>query len=231
MKVPLYAMTGEKSGETDLPKEVFDVPMNADLLAQAVRVQKANQRRPLAHTKDRGEVRGGGRKPWRQKGTGRARHGSIRSPIWRGGGTTFGPRKDHQFQKELSEGMRRRALAVALSAKLRDGEVAVLDRFELAQAKTKLMAQALSQITSTVFGATDRKKGGPTIVLALPITEQHISRATRNLPRVRQCRAENLTVLDVLSSRYFIFSKDAIPLLKARVAKRKGGMSRRDART
>ena len=230
MKVPLYAMTGEKSGETELPKDVFDVPMNADLLAQAVRVQRANQRRPLAHTKDRGEVRGGGRKPWRQKGTGRARHGSIRSPIWRGGGTTFGPRKDHQFQKELSEGMRRRALAVALSAKVRDGEVAVLDRFELAQAKTKLMAQALSQITSAVFGATDRKKG-PTIVLALPMTEQHISRATRNLPRVRQCRAENLTVLDVLSSRYLMFSQDAIPLLKARVAKRKSKVRGRDART
>lgn len=230
MKVPLYAMTGEKSGETELPKDVFDVPMNADLLAQAVRVQRANQRRPLAHTKDRGEVRGGGRKPWRQKGTGRARHGSIRSPIWRGGGTTFGPRKDHRFSKELSEGMRRRALAVALSAKVRDGEVAVLDRLELAQAKTKLMAQALSQITSAVFGAPDRKKG-PTIVLALPMTEQHVSRATRNLPRVRQCRAENLTVLDVLSSRYLMFSKDAIPLLRARVVKGKAKARRRDART
>ena len=127
MKVDVYNKENEKVGTTDLPDTVFSASWNPDLVHQAVVAQQANSRQTVAHTKDRSDVRGGGRKPWRQKGTGRARHGSIRSPLWKGGGVTFGPRTERRFRKSINTKMRRGALFSTLSRKYQDGEVTIID--------------------------------------------------------------------------------------------------------
>lgn len=207
-------------GEVDLPKDVFDVPMNNDLLAQAIRVLRARARRPWAHTKNRGDVRGGGKKPWAQKGTGRARHGSSRSPIWRGGGVTFGPRRERGYQLDLPETMRKKALAVALSAKVRDNEVAVLDELALEVPKTRAMAQSLQKISREAFGS-QRTKKMQTLVVALSEKDQDVARATKNIPYARSVLAKDLTVLDLLSARYLVFPKSAISIFEQRVQRRK----------
>ena len=127
MKVPLYNIEGKEEGTALLPKEIFEVKMNADLVHQVVVSQMSNRRQITAHTKDRSEVRGGGRKPWRQKGTGRARAGSSRSPLWKGGGVTFGPRKDRNFKKEIPAKIRKKALFMVLSEKAKENTVIILD--------------------------------------------------------------------------------------------------------
>ena len=128
MKVSVYNQEGKEVGKVLLPKEIFEVKVNPDLVHQVVVCQMANRRQPIAHTKDRGEVRGGGRKPWSQKGTGRARHGSIRSPLWIGGGVTFGPRKEKIFKKKIPKKMRRKALFMVLSGKAKENLLLVLDK-------------------------------------------------------------------------------------------------------
>jgi len=139
MLVNAYNQKGEEIGKTELPKEIFEVGLNSDLVYQVVLSQTANRRQVLAKTKDRSEVRGGGRKPWRQKGTGRARHGSIRSPIWKGGGVTFGPTTEKVFKKIIPKKMRRKALFMVLSAKAKENLILVLDKLEIEKPKTKSM--------------------------------------------------------------------------------------------
>ena len=126
MKINLYNQKGEKVGKTDLPDEIFNVEINSDLLHQVIVSQMANKRQSSAHTKDRGDVSGGGKKPWRQKGTGRARHGSRRSPIWVGGGVTFGPKSEKNYKKTIPQKMKRKALFMALSSKVNDDELILL---------------------------------------------------------------------------------------------------------
>ena len=143
MKYPLYNQKGEETGTVLLPKNIFEVKINNDLIHQVALSQSANRRQVIAHTKDRSEVSGGGRKPWRQKGTGRARHGSIRSPIWRGGGIAFGPTKDRVFSKRIPKKMKRKALLMVLSAKASENLIIVLDKKEIKKPKTKDMAGLL----------------------------------------------------------------------------------------
>src|SRR4030043_2104409 len=140
MLVKTYDQTGKELAQTRLPSEVFGVKMNADLVHQVVLFQMANQRQTLAHTKGRGEVRGGGRKPWRQKGTGRARHGSIRSPLWIGGGTTFGPTNKRNFEAKINKKAKKKALDMVLSSKANDKELIIMEDFKIKEAKTKVMA-------------------------------------------------------------------------------------------
>jgi len=128
MKVDIQNQKGEKVGTMELPKEIFEVEASPSLLHQAVVAQMSNMRTNIAHTKDRSEVRGGGRKPWRQKGTGRARHGSRRSPIWVGGGVTFGPTKYRNFTKKINIKMKQKAILAALSGKAKDSELVILDK-------------------------------------------------------------------------------------------------------
>ena len=137
LKVLTYTQNGKESGKAELPSEIFDVKMNSDLVHQVVIAQMSNQRQVIAHTKDKSEVRGGGKKPWKQKGTGRARHGSIRSPIWKGGGVTFGPTKDRNFKKKINKKMRRKALFMVLSSKVKDKEMIILDELKIEKPKTK----------------------------------------------------------------------------------------------
>ena len=129
MKIDIYNQKGEVTGSTTLPKEIFGVEFNADLVHQIAVSLSANKRQVSAHTKNRAEVRGGGKKPWRQKGTGRARVGSIRSPLWKGGGVTFGPRTDRKFEVEIPKKMRRKALFMVLSQKAKNNTLVVLDKF------------------------------------------------------------------------------------------------------
>ena len=146
MFIKVLNQKGKEVGETELPKEIFEVPMNPDLVHQVVLVQAANRRRKIAKTKDRSEVRGGGKKPWRQKGTGRARHGSIRSPIWRGGGVTFGPTGREVFKKRIPKKMRRKALFMVLSAKAKENLICVLDNLKIEKPKTKFMVEILEKL-------------------------------------------------------------------------------------
>jgi len=207
MKVKVYNQKGEEVGETVLPKEIFGREINSDLIHQVAVCMMANQRLPWAHTKDRSEVRGGGRKPWPQKGTGRARHGSIRSPIWVGGGVTHGPRKEKKYEKKIPKKMKRLALFCVLSGKLKDNELFVLDKLELERPKTKLMAEIIKNLREKLL-----KKGR--ILIALPQKNETIERATRNLPNVETIEARNLNVLDLLNHKYLILLKDSVKVIK-----------------
>ena len=203
MKITVYDQEGKETGTALLPKEVFDVKLNPDLVHQVVVSQIANRRKVIANTKNRAEVRGGGRKPWRQKGTGRARAGSIRSPLWRHGGISFGPTKEKIFKKKINKKMRRLALFMALSAKAKNNLLLILDKFNLEQPKTKLMDKILKNL---------QIKGSS--LIALPKYEKNIVLAARNLPKIETDEARNLNALDVLSFKYLIMPKETIKIIK-----------------
>ena len=207
MKYPLENQRGEKIGEVSLPAEVFEQPMNESLIHQVVVGEESNQRKAIAHTKTRAEVKGGGAKPWRQKGTGRARAGSIRSPLWKGGGTTFGPRKERVFSKKINRKMRKKALALALSSKVRDKELKVLDKLSLPEAKTKLLAEILKNIgflksTLVLTGENDLK----------------LVRASRNLPKVQVQLARQVSPREILKFKNLLLLKSSLKILKERLS-------------
>ena len=209
MKYPVYNQKGEKTGTTLLPKELFEVPLNKDLVHQVVVCQMANKRQGAAHTKTRDEVSGGGKKPWRQKGTGRARHGSIRSPIWRGGGITFGPRKNKVYKKRIPKKMKRRALFMALSEKTKENSLLILDALKIEKAKTKLMVAVIKSLSSKIKGIE-----GKSILLALPQKEAIIVRASQNIPGLQVIEARELNALNLLSFKYLILPEQSINVIK-----------------
>jgi large subunit ribosomal protein L4 len=192
LKASLYNQEGKELDQIVLPKEIFDVELNTDLVYQVVVSQMANRRVVLAATKGRGEVSGSGKKPWRQKGTGRARHGSRRSPIWRGGGITFGPRKERVFDKKINKKMQRKALFMVLSEKARKNLLLILDEISLEKPKTKLMAGLLSKLPI---------KG--TALIALTDKEKSATKAIRNL-----------NAFDLLSYKYLVIPKEGLKTLK-----------------
>lgn len=211
MEYPLFNQVGEKIGKIDLPKEIFDLEFNSDLVHQVAVCQMANKRKPIAHTKTRAEVSGGGRKPWPQKGLGRARHGSIRSPLWKGGGVVFGPRKDKVFSKKIPKKMKRKALFCLLSEKLRQNLILIFETLKIEKPKTKLFSELLK---------TWKKKienfDGKSVLIAIPQKDKNIILATRNVPKVKTVLVENLNVLDLLTYKYLILTKDGIEKLKER---------------
>ncbi len=209
MKAPVYNQKGEKVGTCDLPDRMFGVSVNPDVVHQALVAHYANSRTVLAHTKGRGEVRGGGRKPWAQKGTGRARHGSIRSPIWRGGGVTFGPRKGRNFLRKINKKQKQRALAMALSAKVKDKELAVLDALSFAEPKTKTMAELVRAFRVSVFQGAPHKK----VLLVTPQTDRNVRLSVRNLPHAKVMSADSLNVYDLLAHAYVVVTKDAVEVV------------------
>jgi len=204
MKVKVYNQKKEEIEEIELLKEIFEIKLNTDLVHQVALVQAANQRQGSAKVKARGEVRGGGRKPWRQKGTGRARVGSIRSPIWRGGGVTFGPLTEKVFKKRISKKMRRKALFMVLSVKAKENLLLVLDKLEIEKPKTKAMAEVLNKLFL--------KKGSGLIVL--PKMDKSIILSVKNIPKTGTIQAKDLNVLDLLSYKYLVMPKDAIKIIK-----------------
>lgn len=203
MKTIVYNQEGKEIGTTLLLKEIFDVPVNHDLIHQVAVSQMANRRRVIAHTKNRGEVRGGGRKPWRQKGTGRARAGSRRSPIFRGGGVTFGPTKERVFKKKINKKVRRKALFMVLSAKAKSNLLVVLDKINLTEGKTKLLVKLIGNFKNGSY------------LIALPKYDKNIVLAARNLQKVETIMAKDLNVLDLLSFKYLLLpSKESIKVIK-----------------
>lgn len=204
MKMDLYNQSGEIIGEVDLPDEIFGLDMAPALFSQAVVAQMSNMRQVIAHTKGRGDVRGGGRKPWRQKGTGRARHGSRRSPIWIGGGVTFGPTKYKNFKKKINTKMKRKATLIALSSKARDKEIIVLDKIEISAPKTKEAAIIVNTIVPNQS----------TALLMIPGKNEIILRASRNIPGFKVINVLNINILDLMNHKYLILLKDTVDALK-----------------
>ena len=205
MKVDLYAQTGEKKGEVTLKKEIFEVPFNEDLVHQALVYQLANARINVAHTKSRGEVRGGGPKPFRQKGTGRARVGSIRNPIWRGGGVVFGP-KPRKIRTELNKKVKSLALIQALNAKLNDGELIVVEKISFPQGKTKEFATFLKAI-----------KANRATLVVIEKSDEQTFRAGHNIDRATIKPFNYINVHDVLKNKKIVFAKEALEnLIKLR---------------
>jgi len=203
MELPLYNQEAKQVGTVDLADNVFGLPMNQDLLYQVVTSQMSNKRQVLAHAKGRGEVRGGGKKPWRQKGTGRARHGSMRSPIWRGGGATGGPTKERNFKKDINKKMIQKALKIVLSSKVRDGQLFVLDALAIEKPKTKEMATVMKNFVS-VIGRLNN------ILLVMPTESAVVYKSARNLPYLETVEARNLNPLTLLEANRVILSKESL---------------------
>ena len=203
METTVYNQQGKETGKITLPETVFGVKYNADLLHQVSQSMLSNARQGSAHTKNRGEVRGGGKKPWRQKGTGRARHGSTRSPIWVGGGVAHGPRSDKNYGRKINKNMKRQALSVALSRKLKDGEVLCVNGLALPEIKTKDAKTILMSLAKLKgFGALLRGKNAAHIII--PAKDTHIEKSFRNFSHISVGLAQNLNLLDVLTYKYLI---------------------------
>lgn len=224
MDATIYSMDGKKSGTIFLPVNIFGARWNADLVKQVVDSLLSTKRKPVAHTKDRSEVSGGGKKPWKQKGTGRARHGSIRSPIWVGGGVTGGPRNDKNFERKVAKGMRISALNTILSRKLRDGEVLFIDSFAMSESKTKVAVNALKSLSGIEGFEGMFKKRNNSVAIALSSKKKEVERAFANLGNVETLEARNLDPLTLLQYKYLIIENPEVslavfPKAKSRKAK------------
>ncbi len=236
-KVNIYNQQAEIVGETELDPKIFNMKANPALVHQAVVTQMANMRQVLAHTKGRGEVRGGGRKPWRQKGTGRARHGSIRSPIWRGGGVTFGPTKERNFKKDINKKMKQKAMLMVLSDKVANDNLVILDKLTLDEYKTKKFDDIIStlekgvlkirQPDSQIAGQpgekkTDKKKkeakkkNKRSILIINSANDERVTKSARNLPGIRLINSDNINILDLLKYRNLILTKNVVEKLEQR---------------
>jgi large subunit ribosomal protein L4 len=194
----LYNTQGSAVGQIDLSDDVFGVEVNEAVLHQVVKMQLANKRQGTQSTLTRAEVRGGGKKPWRQKGTGRARHGSIRSPIWRKGGVIFAP-KPREYRFTIPKKIRRLAMKCALSSKLRDEQLMILDALNLPAPKTREMAGVLKNLS--VNGKA---------LLVLAGGDESVERACRNIPGIKLAFTNTLNVLDILNYEKFIATEEAV---------------------
>lgn len=204
MQAKVYNASGEVLREVKLLDAVFGVTINPVVVQRAVTAQQNNARVAIAHTKTRSEVRGGGRKPWRQKGTGRARHGSIRSPIWAGGGITFGPRSDRNFSVRINRKEAQAALRMTLTAKAQDERILLLDALTNDAAKTKPFAQMLTKLPCA-------KAKNLLIVQATP--DRKTVLAARNIPRCSTILADSLNIRDVLKAQYLIMPEVALKVI------------------
>jgi large subunit ribosomal protein L4 len=200
----VYNMDGEKVSEIDLKDDVFDVAVKPHVLHEVVRMQLNNRRAGTAATKGRSDVRGGGQKPFRQKGTGRARAGSRTSPLWRGGGTIFGP-SPRSYSYKVPKKVRRLALKMALSSKLQDKALTVLDRFELEEIKTKRFAQVLTTLKTEE------------VLIVIDGANRNVELSCRNLPRAKVLRSEGLNVLDILRFRKLILVQPSVSQIQERL--------------
>lgn len=202
MRLPVHDMTGQKVGEADLPEEIFGIEPNVPVMHQALVRQLANAHLGTHDTKTRGEVSGGGRKPWRQKGTGRARQGSTRAPHWRKGGTVFGP-TPRSYRQRMPKKMRRLALRSALSVKAAEARIVLVDRLEMGAPRTKDMEAVLANLSLD-----------DSVLVLLPEGNGAVERSARNLPQVKTLRAQYLNVRDLLEYRYLLMPLGALDVLR-----------------
>ncbi|MEK7567434.1 MAG: 50S ribosomal protein L4 [Patescibacteria group bacterium] len=202
MEQNIYNQQGKKSGTIKLPEKHFGLKWNADLVHQVVTSMMSSRRKGLAHVKERGEVAGGGRKPWQQKGTGRARHGSIRSPLWRKGGVTHGPRNEKNYARKVNDKMRRKALYTVISQKLRDGEVLFLDEIKMAQIKTKDAKGIVEKISSIKGYEKMAGKKKNAVMIALSKKDKNVEKSFQNFNNMSVIESRNLNPVDILNYKF-----------------------------
>lgn len=214
MNAKLYTLAAaEPSGDLDLPKGVFDAPWKPALVKQVLVAQQANARRPWAHAKERSDVRGGGAKPWQQKGTGRARHGSTRSPIWVGGGVSHGPSNKRDYSQKVNRRMRQSAIRSVLSKKLADSELRFVADFGLKEPKTKALFARLSSFLSL----PPRAKKVDVLIIRNP-EDATVTRVARNLVKAKVLSPVSLNVYDLLNYKTILVDRNALPVLAERYA-------------
>ncbi len=207
-KVPVYNETGKEQGELELDDSVFGVKAKLSLIHQVFEAILSNARQPWAHTKDKSEVRGGGRKPWKQKGTGRARHGSIRSPIWKGGGVTFGPLNRRNYKKKINRKMSQKAIKAVLSDKVNNGSLLVVEHFPK-DGKTK----SVDTLRNNLPGF------GKTTIFVMGESNLNFLNASRNVQKLDVQRAIDLNVADLLTHQYLVMDKSAVEVILERLTK------------
>lgn len=227
-EITLYNTDGQEIGTLSLPETIFGVKPNVPLMHQAVVTEEANQRQGTADTKTRGEVRGGGKKPWRQKGTGRARQGSTRAPHWRHGGVVFGPHP-RSYAKALPKKMRHGALRSALSAKVADGEMIGIDTIRFEKIGTKQAVRVLSRLPLTREVKTKHYDGAERIegvkqkpyhvLLIVPEYDEVLLKSCRNIPYVTLRYAPNFSVRDVVRAGRVVLAQGAVPKIEEVLAK------------
>lgn len=203
IKVQLYNQDGTGAGEQTLEPKVFGVKANMALIHEMVVAQETNARETISHTKTRGEVRGGGKKPWKQKHTGRARHGSTRSPIWIGGGVVFGPRNSRVWSVKVNKKAKMKALRMVLSDKVASSTLIVLTGFDIAEYKTKKFASILSKLPSA----------GKKVLVALPAVNEKVWKSAANLKTVTVSKTDSLNVVDLIKNRFVITTVDGVNAL------------------
>jgi large subunit ribosomal protein L4 len=223
MEATVYTQTGKAARSITLPEQLFATRWNGDLVHQVVTSLLANRRHNKAKTKDRHEVSGGGKKPWQQKGTGRSRHGSSRSPIWRGGGITHGPLVERDYSHKVTKQMKSKALTAILAKKWRDGEVLLVDEFAWKETKTKEAAATLENFAEIKgFNKLTYKKRGNRGLIALPAGDVATAKVFRNIPQVRVLTIGNVNPVDLLSYQYVVLAKpeESFKVLTDRVSKK-----------
>lgn len=208
LKASVYNLEGKKVEDMELSEAVFGLKKNDALLHQAYVAISLNQRQVLAHTKDRGERSGSGKKPWKQKGTGNARVGSVRTPVWRGGGIVFGPTKDRNFKKDINKKMMRKAILLALSEKVSSKEIMILDKIELAEKKTKKFAEVLKNL---------KIKGSS--LIGFSAAEKDFRLYSRNLKKADNIMTSDLNVFDIMNHKNLILSKESVKYLESKYGK------------
>lgn len=226
IKIKVYNQNAEPTGDLELSPKVFGMKVNQALVHQAVVTQLANTRKVIAHTKDRSEVRGGGRKPWKQKGTGRARHGSSRSPIWIGGGVTFGPRNDRNFKKRINKKMRQNAMLMVLSDKVANNRFIIVDKLEMAEYKTKVFNQIINGFASKIFtdlkvaqAKTEKKSGKPSFLIIVDQGDDKLNYSARNLAGVELSNIDNINIVELLKYKNLIITRAGVEKLEKRYNK------------
>ena len=210
IKINIYNQKAETVGDLKLSDKVFGVEANEALVHQAMVAQMGNERQVLAHTKDRSEVRGGGKKPWAQKGTGRARAGSSRSPIWKGGGVTFGPRSERNFKKDINKKMKRKALCMVLSDKVKENALSVLDKFEIKEFKTKTANLMLEKLEKKINKDNENNKIKRSVLVINDKKDEKAKYSFRNIVGVKLINLDNINILDLLKYRGLLISKNCV---------------------
>ncbi|NCN11944.1 50S ribosomal protein L4 [Candidatus Kaiserbacteria bacterium] len=219
MDAKVFSQEGKETGKVTLPEAVFGVAWNPDLVHEVVIGMQANARSSSAHTKGRGDVRGGGKKPWKQKGTGRARHGSRRSPIWVGGGVSHGPTSEKDYSVKINKKVRAKALALVLSKKFADQEVLFVDSVKFTEPKTKdakFIVSALAKVTGLEMLATKRKNAA---VVVLAGRDLLIEKSFRNFGNIEVMQAKDVNPVDLLTYKYVVVADapSSIEILEKRI--------------
>ncbi len=204
MEATVYNKNGEEASKVSLPETLFGLKWNADLVNQVVLSMESTKHKPWAHAKDRGEVSGGGKKPWKQKGTGRARHGSTRSPIWVGGGVAHGPTKDKNYERKVNKQMKSKALATILSAKFRDGELLFIDDLGIASIKTRNACELLNKFSKISGYEKIAYKAGRRALFLTPKNSEAIIKSFRNIRSAFVDEVRNLNPIDALKYKYLV---------------------------